>query len=169
MTERRPSHDRHERPAIRVGLTAAIAASFALGIAGCIVSVERGGSLGPVTGSGAAGPSPLVTGVPIPSGPTPIPSFVRPTPTPAPTFMAYVVKSGDNLNTIAHRYGTTARSIAFWNRGTYPSLDPESASYRPDVVRLGWTLLVIPHVTFDEQTLPGPTPNPTDPAEAQPS
>ena len=86
-----------------------------------------------------------------------------------PTFVAYVVKSGDNLNTIAHRYGTTARSIAFWNRGTYPSLDPEAAGYRPNVVRLGWTLVLIPNVIFDEQTLPGPTPNPTDPAAADPS
>jgi hypothetical protein len=106
---------------------------------------------------------------PAPTGPTPIPSFVRPTPTPAPTFMTYVVKSGDNLNTIAHRYGTTARSIAFWNRGWYPSLDPEAAGYRPDVVRIGWTLVLIPNVKFDEQTLPEPTPNPTDPSEAEPS
>jgi hypothetical protein len=138
-------------------------------LAGCIVTVERNGSVGPVIGSGGpaltAGPS---VG-PAPTGPTPMPSFIRPTPTPAPTFMTYVVKSGDSLNTIAHRYGTSARSIAFWNRGTYPSLDPEAAGYRPDAIRLGWTLVLIPNVKFDEQTLPGPTPNPTDPSEAEPS
>jgi hypothetical protein len=145
-----------------------LAAGSSLCLAGCIVSVERVGSAGPVAGSGG----PAVSGasvIPGPSGPTPVPTFVRPTPTPAPTFMTYVVKSGDNLNTIAHRYGTTARSIAFWNRGTYPSLDPEAAGYRPDVVRLGWTLVLIPNVKFDEQTLPGPTPNPTDPSEAEPT
>ena len=43
--------------------------------------------------------------------PTPIPSFVRPTPTPAPTFLVYVVKAGDNLDRIARRFGTTGRSI----------------------------------------------------------
>jgi hypothetical protein len=37
------------------------------------------------------------------------------------------------------------------------------------VIRLGWPLVLIPNVKFDEQTLPGPTPNPTDPSEAEPS
>jgi hypothetical protein len=79
------------------------------------------------------------------------------------------VKRGDNLGTIAGRFGTTARSIAYWNRGTYPSLDPEAAGYRPDLVKVGWILVLIPNVTVDEQTLPGPTPNPTDPSEASPT
>jgi len=161
MTRRRANHGRHAPPGSR--LTLAIAVSSSVWLGGCIATVDRSGSLGPVVGSTPAATSPA------PTGPTPVPSFVRPTPTPMPTFMAYVVKSGDNLNTIAHRYGTTARSIAFWNRGTYPSLDPEAAGYRPNVVRLGWTLVLIPNVIFDEQTLPGPTPNPTDPAEAGPS
>jgi hypothetical protein len=146
-----------------------LAAGSALYLAGCITTLERIGSAGPVTGSGGPAVSAGAPVIPGRSGPTPVPTFVRPTPTPAPTFTAYVVKSGDNLNTIAHRYGTTARSIAFWNRGTYPSLDPEAAGYRPDVVRLGWTLVLIPNVKFDEQTLPGPTPNPTDPSEAEPT
>ena len=88
----------------------------------------------------------------------------------APTFLVYTVGTGDNLNTIAQQFGTTARSIAFWNRGTYPILDPESSGYRPNLLRVGWTLLVIPNVVFDEQTLPEPSelvgtppsPTPTD-------
>jgi len=82
---------------------------------------------------------------------------VPPTPTPRPTFLVHVVVKGDSLNTIAHRYGTTARSIAFWNRATYPSLDPESSKYRPDLLKLGWTLLLIPNDTVDEQDLPDPS------------
>ncbi|HZC32358.1 MAG TPA: LysM domain-containing protein [Candidatus Bathyarchaeia archaeon] len=134
--------------------SAVVAIAASLTLAGCIAAVERSGSPG-VSGGSAVTlfPSP----VPGPTGPTPVPSFVRPTPTPAPTFLVYVVKTGDNLGTIARRYGTTARSIAFWNRGSYPTLDPEAATYRPDLVRIGWTLLLIPNVTFDEQSLPGPS------------
>jgi hypothetical protein len=140
------------RRALSAPAIVAIAASFTL--AGCIATVERSGSPGASGGSAAA---PFPSPVPGPTGPTPVPSFVRPTPTPAPTFLIYVVKTGDNLGTIARRYGTTARSIAFWNRGSYPTLDPEAANYRPDLVRIGWTLLLIPNVTFDEQSLPGPS------------
>ena len=125
--------------------------------AGCIESVARTGS----PSGGSAGPD-RSTATPGPTGPTPIPSFVRPTPTPLPTFLAYVVKTGDNLNTIAHRFGTTGRSIAFWNRGTYPSLDPEAPNYKPNLVRIGWTLVLIPNVVVDEQTLPEPTPDATE-------
>ena len=35
------------------------------------------------------------------------------------------------------------RSIAYWNRATYPSLDPESAAYRPDLLKAGWVLQVL--------------------------
>ncbi|MEA2519836.1 MAG: hypothetical protein QOF49_1916 [Chloroflexota bacterium] len=136
------------------------AAMFALGIAaGCLPPVSRGG---PAAGSSAAvsgGPSAaLSTG---PAGPTPRRSFVAPTATPAPTFAVYVVKSGDNLNAIGKRFGTTAHSIALWNRSTYPSLDPESAAYRPDVLKLGWTLFLIPNVTLggdDAPALPAAAP-----------
>jgi hypothetical protein len=137
----------------------------------CLPSTSPGtpGPSGITGGSGAGQASaPPPTPVPTPSGPTPRPSFVPPTPTPAPTFFVYRVARGDNLNTIAHRFGTTARSIAFWNRSTYPSLDPESKSYRPDLVQVGWTLMVIPNVVFDEQELPepsdlvGPSPSATD-------
>ena len=126
-------------------------------LAACLPQGNRGadGSTdgGPIASSGI----PIETPVPAPSGPTPIPSFVRPTPTPMPTFLVYTVAQGDNLNTIAHRFGTTARSIAFWNRATYSSLDPESSKYRPGLLKVGWTLSLIPNVTFDEQTLPEPS------------
>ena len=146
-----------------IGSPALLAVAFlgsltAVVAAGCIESVARTGS----SSSGSTAPA-RPTATPGPTGPTPIPSYARPTPTPLPTFLAYVVKSGDNLNTIAHRFGTTGRSIAYWNRGTYPSLDPEAPSYKPNLVRIGWTLVLIPNVVVDEQTLPEPTPHPTDP------
>ena len=62
--------------------------------------------------------------------PAPSPTFVRPTPTPLPTFTSYTVASGDSLNTIAHKFRTTARSLAWWNRGTYPTLDPRVRGVR---------------------------------------
>jgi LysM domain len=120
--------------------------------AGCLPSGERGAGSGS-TGSGAIQPS-AITASPGPTGPTPRPSIVPPTPTPVPTFLVYVVVKGDSLNTIAHKFGTTARSIAFWNRATYPSLDPESAHYQPNLLRLGWTLFVRPNDVVDEQNLP---------------
>ena len=91
----------------------------------------------------------------VPSGPPAPPSFVRPTPTPLPTFLSYVVKSGDTLDSIATAHGTTARSIAFWNRSQYPSLDPDSAAYAPDRIKIGWVLLLVPDIEIDEdQTFP---------------
>jgi nucleoid-associated protein YgaU len=91
----------------------------------------------------------------VPSGPPAPPSFVRPTPTPLPTFLSYVVKSGDTLDSIARGHGTSARSIAFWNRSQYPSLDPDSAAYAPDRIKIGWVLLLVPDIEIDEdQTFP---------------
>ena len=121
-------------------------------VAGCLpAAVGPGGSAGGSALPGVETPSPS------PSGPSPSPSFVRPTPTPMPTFMTYVVKKGDSLNTIAHRFGTKARSIAFWNRATYPSLDPDSSHYAPNSIQIGWTLVLIPGVIFDESSAPQPS------------
>jgi hypothetical protein len=103
------------------------------------------------------------TAKPTPAGPTPTPSFVRPTPTPQPTFLVYTVVSGDSLDKIAKRFGTSGRSIAYWNRATYPSLDPESSAYRPNDIKIGWTLLIIPHKEVDPENLP------TLPPTAEPS
>ena len=50
----------------------------------------------------------------------------RPTPTPGPTFACTRSSRGDTLTRIARRFHTSARSIAYWNREAYPSLDPES-------------------------------------------
>lgn len=103
----------------------------------------------------SAGPPPTPSPTPAPTGPTPPPSFVRPTPTPRPTFLSYVVKSGDTLDAIAKAHGTTARSLAFWNRTKYPSLDPDSAEYAPDRIKIGWVLLLIPDSEIGEdETFP---------------
>ena len=82
---------------------------------------------------------------------------MRPTPTPMPSFTSYVVKPGDSLTSIGRRFKTTGRSIAFWNRATYPSLDPDSSRYSPNSIKVGWTLLLIPGVLYDENAGPEPT------------
>jgi hypothetical protein len=109
------------------------------------------------------------TPVPTPAGPTPTPSFVRPTPTPAPTFLVYTVKTGDTLEKIAKRYHTTVRSISYWNRATYPSLDPESSKYKPNDIKVGWTLLLIPNKETDPENLPPPSGQPSEEPTAVPS
>jgi LysM domain len=148
-------------PLRRPGFAAAVGvAVFAVACVGaCLPGGTRGTGepRGSDLGVGAT-PSPsIAVESAAPSGPTPSPSIVRPTPTPAPTFLIYTVARGDSLNMIAHRFGTTARSIAYWNRTTYPSLDPESSAYRPGLLQVGWTLQVIPNVTFDEDSLAEPS------------
>jgi peptidoglycan/xylan/chitin deacetylase (PgdA/CDA1 family) len=88
------------------------------------------------------------------------PSFVRPTPSPQPSFIAYVVKAGDTLESIAKRYKTTGRSIAWWSRGAYPSLDPESPAYNPNRLEIGWVLSILPNSVVDENNPPTPSPGP---------
>lgn len=132
-------------PGIFLGTVALVA------LVGCLPPTSRSpaGSNGAGASAGAGSGPPASD--PRPTGPTPRPSFVPPTPTPAPTFLVHVVGSGENLTTIARLYGTTPRSIAFWNRATYPSLDPESAGYSPNVVKLGWTLVLIPRHSVDAE------------------
>jgi hypothetical protein len=151
----RPRQRRLDSPIPSLVLPACLVVMTSLAIAGCLPAGTRGTAPAGSTGSLGAVATPTPT--PAPTGPTPSPSFVRPTPTPAPTFLVYTVATGDSLNTIAHKFGTTARSIAFWNRATYPSLDPESAGYQPNTVRIGWTLMIVPHVIFDEESLPEPS------------
>ncbi|HEU5203636.1 MAG TPA: LysM domain-containing protein [Candidatus Limnocylindrales bacterium] len=101
-----------------------------------------------------------VTQPPTPTPATPSPSltFSRPTATPQPTFLAYRVRSGDTITSIAREHDTTVRSIGYWNRTTYPSLDPDSGRYNPDNLRVGWTLLLIPGVEVDpDEITPPPT------------
>src|SRR3954471_9226912 len=124
---RKPDPERLVRLApMRGRSTVLLSLALASLLAACVPEAVRPG------GSGA---SAVATSTPVstPAGPTPVPSFVRPTPTPVPSFRAYEVVGGDTLVSIARTFGTTARSIAYWNRGTYPNLDPESASYRPDL------------------------------------
>ena len=99
---------------------------------------------------------------PSPSQPSPSveQTFVRPTPSPAPTFMTYVVRSGDTLTSIAREFRTTARSIAWWNRGAYPSLDPESETYDPTRIEVGWLLVLLPGTAVDDTNPPTPSPGP---------
>jgi LysM domain len=89
-------------------------------------------------------PTPPPTATPAPTPPpTPVPTPPPPTPTPAPTFETWTVRPGDSLVSIARRFGTDGRSIAYWNRQAYPSLDPESAEYNPDRLQVGWVLRVL--------------------------
>jgi hypothetical protein len=133
----------------RPAMAAAIAILAVAVVGGCLPTGIRGS---PVASSGTPATPPAASIDTRPSGPTPTPSFVPPTPTPAPTFFVVTVKQGDSLNTIAHQFGTTARSIAFWNRTTYPSLDPESPSYKPGLLQPGWTLYLIPNLVYDEDS-----------------
>lgn len=152
MTFRPPAATRAVQ-AIVLGLAVAAATTA------CLPPVSRGPA---GSGSSATGELTPTGGASIaPTGPTSRPSFVPPTPTPAPTFAVHTVASGDNLNSIAKKYGTSARSIAFWNRSTYPSLDPESSAYRPNLLKLGWTLFLIPNVILtDDEAPPPPTSEP---------
>jgi hypothetical protein len=122
-------------------------------VATCIPPSGRpGGATDTPAASGAD-----ATTVPSPSGPSVQPSFVRPTPTPLPTFLVYTVRPGDTLTSIARMFRTTARSLAFWNRTTYPSLDPDSQQYAPDSIKAGWNLMLVPDVELDPEDLPEPS------------
>jgi peptidoglycan/xylan/chitin deacetylase (PgdA/CDA1 family) len=145
------------RPRARI-VAAAIAALVIA--AGCL---PQAAGRSPAAPPSPAGPTPI----PSPSGPTPIPSFAAPTPTPMPTFLTYTVVAGDSLVGIARRYETTGRSIAYWNRATYPSLDPESEGYEPNRIEIGWRLVLIPGIVADPDDLPEPSPGET-PAPTRP-
>ena len=123
-------------------------------VASCAVSCTPSPPAG--TGPGATASAPA--------------SFIRPTPMPEPTFVSYVVRPGDSLGSIARTFATTARSLAWWNRGTYPSLDPESGAYDPNHIEPGWTLVVIPGIIVDDLHPPTPSPGLATPsASAGPS
>jgi hypothetical protein len=149
-----------------------LTASLALLVIGLIAANILVSNLGRLPGespstSPQASPSPAAS----PSA-SANPTFTRPTPTPLPTFITYVVAPRDSLNSIAARFGTKARSIAWWNRGRYPNLDPESPTYNPGLIEVGWTLVLIPGVTVDEEHPPTPSPGratPTPPPSATPS
>jgi peptidoglycan/xylan/chitin deacetylase (PgdA/CDA1 family) len=118
------------------------------------------GMLGPSSSPAPSGSAATGSGAPTASPTAGAPTFVRPTPSPNPTFTTYVVRSGDTLNSIATAFQTSARSIAWWNRGAYPSLDPESQDYEPNRLEIGWELSLIPGTVVDENNPPTPSPDP---------
>ncbi len=136
------------------GLVAALA--VLLLAAGCLPASVRPTPPPPPTASPSPSPSPTAS-------PTPGP----PTPTPEPTFLVHTVKRGETLLSIAKRYKTDGRSVAYWNRDTYPSLDPESPDYNPDNLKVGWTLRLLPGRAYqppsdDGETGIKETPTPDD-------
>jgi hypothetical protein len=128
----------------------AILLTAAILVVGCVPEPTNR----PSPSGGGTVSTPPPTPIPTPAGPTPTPSFVRPTPTPQPTFLIYTVVGGDSLTSIAKRFGTTPQSIAYWNRVNHQSLDPDSPSYRPNVLKIGWTLQIIPNAVVDPEDLP---------------
>ena len=142
----------------RSGWAATAVISLVVLIGACIPTGARVPTSAP-TAPGTGG-SPAISSQsfsPSPSGPSARPSFIYPTPTPLPTFFIYQVRPGDTLTSIARRHGTTARSISFWNRQRYPSLDPDSPTFSPNRIEVGWELLLIPDVELDPEELPEPS------------
>lgn len=131
-------------------------AAIAIGSAVMVACIPPRGQVGASSGPTAA-PDAVATPLASPTGPSSQPSFVRPTPTPLPTFLVYTVRPGDTLTSIARMFRTTARSIAFWNRAAYPSLDPDSPQYAPDAIKAGWNLMLVPDVELDPEDLPDPS------------
>lgn len=120
-------------------------------------------------------PAPAPTPTPTaPPPPTPSPTPGPPTPTPAATFLLHAVVRGDTLTSLARRYKTSGRSIAYWNRDLYPSLDPESAGYQPNNLKRGWVLRILPGQEYaappdDGETGEQATPTPNDEDVESPS
>jgi hypothetical protein len=152
-----PSGD-HAPMTQRLGWFAAIAIVLIVVVGACIPTGARVPTPAPSATIGGSA-SPAVVSSPSPSGPSSRPSFIYPTPTPLPTFFIYQVQPGDTLTSIAQAHGTTARSISFWNRARYPSLDPDSPTYKPNRIDVGWELLLIPDVELDPEDLPEPSPS----------
>ena len=158
-TLRPPGTSRHGNP-LATPATAASLAIVLVALAAAIVLIP--GLLPAAPASPTPGASPGATGA-TPTGsptPVPLPSFIRPTPTPAPTFTSYVVRAGDSLTSVARAFDTSPRSLAWWNRGSYPSLDPESAGYDPNHIEPGWVLVLIPGTKVDDANPPTPSPGP---------
>jgi len=156
MTQPSRARRRTRRSGLESPLLAALIAIVLL-LAGAIAVVQLGvlsPSAAPSAGTSGAAPTTAI------ATPTPEPTFVRPTPSPQPTFVVYRVQPGDTLNSIARQFRTTARSIAWWNRGAYPILDPESPTYDPNHLEVGWLLNVLPDSVVDETNPPTPSPGP---------
>jgi hypothetical protein len=156
-----PQRVRPRRP--RSALDSPILAGAVVLVVACVVAaiVFVPGLLpsfgaGPGQSTGAALPTATQ------AGPSAVPTFARPTPSPGPTFRTYEVKPGDTLTSIARRFRTDERSIAWWNRGFYPSLDPEGPRYDPNTIRVGWMLVIFPDITVDDENPPAPIGTPRE-------
>ena len=147
-------------------LVAGILAVVVVSLAALVLVVPR--IIGP-GGSNPSGGPPGGSAAPTASSSPALPSFVRPTPSPLPSFTSYRVMPGDTLSSIARGFGTTGRSIAWWNRGTYPSLDPESEGYEPDRLDVGWLLAILPNTVVDDNNPPTPSPDPNATPTPSPS
>jgi LysM domain len=156
-----PQRVRRRRPrsALDSPILAGALVLVVAGIAAVIVLVP---GILPSLGLGPGQSAAAVNSIPTPAGPSPVPTFARPTPSPAPTFRTYEVKAGDTLTSIARRFRTDERSIAWWNRGFYPSLDPDSRDYDPNTIRVGWMLVVQPDITVDDENPPAPIGTPRE-------
>jgi peptidoglycan/xylan/chitin deacetylase (PgdA/CDA1 family) len=76
----------------------------------------------------------------------------------------YVVKANDSLVNLGHRFKTTGRSIAYWNRKAYSSLDPDKPTYNPNLLEIGWRLTIYPGlIDNDGNGLPDASPTPAPP------
>jgi LysM repeat protein len=125
----------------RFGSAALIIAALLL--VGVVVGWVGIGGLGALLGGPADSPSPTASveasssatasgsQTPGPSAP-PSPTPAGPTLTPAPTPVTYVVQSGDTLNLIAQRFGTTAQAIRDANGLT------------SDIIQVGQVLIIPP-------------------------
>ena len=146
----------HRRAHRRQALLPAVVGALALAVTACLP-----GSIRPTS-------PPVATPAPAPTAPpTPTPTPGPPTPTPGPTFRLYTVQRGDTLTRIARRFKTSPRSLSYWNRAKYPTLDPEGSRYRPDRLEVGWVLQVIPSKEYvapedDGETGIDVTPTPDD-------
>ena len=131
-------------------------AALAVVLAACLPTTVRPTPSG--AGPATPGATPSATAAPSPTR-TPVP-----TPTPGPTFLVHTVTAGETLLGIGRRYGTSGRSIAYWNRDTYPTLDPDAPGYDPNRIEVGWTLRILPgqeYVPPDETPRPSVTPQPS--------
>lgn len=142
----------------RLGWLATAGITIVVLIGACIPTGSRVPTPAPTTSGGITSEA-AATPSPSPSSPSARPSFTYPTPTPLPTFFIYQVRPGDTLTSIARQHGTTARSLSFWNRQRYPSLDPDSPTYSPNRIEVGWELLLIPDVELDPEDLREPSPS----------
>ncbi len=148
----------HHRARARLGIVAALVC-LGVAIAACLPASIR---TTPVAPSPTAAPT-----APAGSHPDPGP----PTPTPGPTFRAYKVVAGDTMTRIARKFHTSTRSLSYWNRVKYPTLDPENAHYNADRVERGWILQLIPNHEYvpppdDGETGIQVTPTPDDDIDA---